>query len=176
MKIWIRSFNLRFCFLFGIDGRKSFLFLLPWNHLNFCLILQENVVARGQEDASAAQNKFCSRFDGLRFIETLVTAHRWCLALLWTAVGELVYLLVHIFLYLLLLSESIEIFNIDLRWSSKTMDWFSWEILNCVFIDGIICLQCSRKCYHLRLLFWVNEWGSGKEEKYHFYETIRLFS
>ncbi|KAF5745954.1 hypothetical protein HS088_TW06G00119 [Tripterygium wilfordii] len=32
--------------------------------------------ARDQENSSALKDKFAPRFDGLRFIETLVTAHR----------------------------------------------------------------------------------------------------
>ncbi|KAH7860944.1 hypothetical protein Vadar_019824 [Vaccinium darrowii] len=34
------------------------------------------VSSKGRENPTAASEKFAPRFDGLRFIETLVTAHR----------------------------------------------------------------------------------------------------
>ncbi|CAL5188600.1 unnamed protein product [Lathyrus oleraceus] len=36
----------------------------------------EGGTQRGKNGSSASRNKFTPRFDGLRFIETLITAHR----------------------------------------------------------------------------------------------------
>uniref|UniRef100_A0A0E0B854 Uncharacterized protein n=1 Tax=Oryza glumipatula TaxID=40148 RepID=A0A0E0B854_9ORYZ len=40
------------------------------------LLLQGSPASRGNGRRSAAEDRFAPRFDGLRFIETLVTAHR----------------------------------------------------------------------------------------------------
>ncbi|PNX88346.1 hypothetical protein L195_g044449 [Trifolium pratense] len=38
--------------------------------------LQEGVTQRGNNGSSVASKKFVPRYDGMRFIETLITAHR----------------------------------------------------------------------------------------------------